>query len=117
MNYVLAFVIGGCICVVGQLIKDLTKITPGKILVVFVLLGVVLGAIGVYPKLIELAGAGATVPLTGFGNSLAKGVMKAVREEGFIGIFTGGIKGTAGGITAAIIFAYLMAVIFSPKTK
>lgn len=117
MNYVLAFVIGGGICVVGQLIKDLTKITPGKILVVFVLLGVVLGAIGIYPKLIEIAGAGATVPLTGFGNSLAKGVMKAVKEEGFIGIFTGGIKGTAAGITAAIVFAYLMAIIFSPKTK
>ncbi|MGL5634563.1 MAG: stage V sporulation protein AE [Sarcina sp.] len=117
MNYILAFVIGGFICVVGQLIKDLTKITPGKILVVFVLVGLVLGAIGIYPKLIDIAGAGASVPLTGFGNSLAKGVMQAVKEEGAIGIFTGGIRGTSGGITAAIVFAYLMAIIFSPKTK
>ncbi|MGL5821348.1 MAG: stage V sporulation protein AE [Sarcina sp.] len=117
MNYILAFVIGGLICVVGQVIKDLTRITPGKILVVFVLVGLVLGAVGIYPKLIEVAGAGASVPLTGFGNSLAKGVMQAVKEEGAIGIFTGGIRGTSGGITAAIVFAYLMAIIFSPKTK
>lgn len=116
-SYILAFVVGGIICVIGQIVKDITKITPGKILVTFVTAGVVLGALGVYQKIVEIGGAGATVPLPGFGMSLAKGVMKAVREDGIIGIFTGGIKGTAGGITAAIVFAYLMALIFNPKPK
>ncbi|MGL5069206.1 MAG: stage V sporulation protein AE [Sarcina sp.] len=117
MNYILAFIVGGIICVIGQIVKDTTKISPGKILVTFVVAGVILGAFGIYQKIAEIGGAGATVPLPGFGMSLAKGTMKAVREDGVIGIFTGGIKGTAGGITAAIIFAYLMALIFNPKPK
>ncbi|MGL4655929.1 MAG: stage V sporulation protein AE [Sarcina sp.] len=116
-SYILAFVVGGGICVIAQIIKDFFKITVGKIMVGFVVLGVILGGMGIYQKIAKFAGAGATVPLLGFGMSLANGVMKAVREDGIIGIFTGGIKGTAGGITAAIVFAYLMALIFNSKAK
>lgn len=117
MEYIAAFIVGGLICVIGQILMDTTKLSPGKILVAFVTLGAVLGAFGIYQKLVEIGGAGATIPLPGFGLSLAKGAMKAVREEGLLGAFTGGIKATAGGITAAIVFGYIMAVIFNPKTK
>ena len=117
MNYLSAFIVGGIICVIGQILIDLTKLTPGRILVVFVVLGVVVGAFGWYDKLISIGGAGATVPLPSFGNSLAKATIKEVKETGLIGAFTGGIKGAAGGITASIFFGYLMALIFNPKTK
>ena len=117
MEFFYAFIIGGAICVVGQILMDTTKLTPARILVAFVTLGTVLGAFGLYDKVIEIGGAGATVPLVGFGNSLAKGAIKAVNEKGLVGAFTGGITATAGGITAAIVFGYLMAVIFTPKTK
>lgn len=117
MEYISAFIVGGLICVIGQILMDTTKLSPGKILVAFVTIGAVLGAFGIYQKLVEIGGAGATIPLPGFGLSLAKGAMKAVKEDGLIGAFTGGIKATAGGITAAIVFGYAMAVIFNPKTK
>lgn len=117
MKYILSFIVGGGICVVGQIIKDKTHITPGKILVIFVTLGVVLGGLGIYDKLVLIGGAGATVPLPGFGYALAKGTIKAVREDGILGIFTGGVKAGAAGITAAIVFAYLMALIFNSKAK
>lgn len=117
MDYIRAFIVGGLICVIAQILIDKTKITAGRILVVFVTLGVVLGAFGWYDKLIEIGGAGATVPLPSFGNSLAKAVIKEVNEIGILGAFTGGIKGAAGGITASIFFGYLAALIFNPKTK
>ncbi len=117
MDFVKAFVIGGAICVVGQLLMDLTKLPPAKILVIFVTSGVILTAIGVYGPLVDFAGAGATVPLTGFGYSLAKGAIKAAGESGVLGAFTGGITAAAGGIAAAIIFGYLNALIFTPRTK
>lgn len=117
MSYISAFIVGGIICVIGQILIDVTKLTPGRILVVFVVLGVILGALGWYDKLISIGGAGATVPLPSFGNSLAKSTIKEVKETGLIGAFTGGIKGAAGGITASIFFGYLMALIFNPKTK
>lgn len=117
MDYISAFIVGGLICVVGQLLIDYTKLTPGRILVVFVTAGAILGAFGLYDKLIEIGGAGATVPLPSFGNSLAKAAIKEVKEIGLLGAFTGGIKGAAGGITAAIFFGYLAALIFNPKTK
>ncbi|MEG1003116.1 stage V sporulation protein AE [Clostridium sp.] len=117
MEYLKAFVVGGLICVIAQILMDKTKLTPGRILVLFVTLGAVLGAFGVYDKLIDFAGAGATIPLPGFGNTLAKSAIKEVQEIGLLGAFTGGIKGAAGGITAAIFFGYLMAVIFNAKTK
>lgn len=112
-----AFLLGGCICVVGQLLIDLTKITPARIMVVFVVMGVVLGLFNLYQPLIEWGGAGATVPLTGFGNTLVKGVMKEVNNSGFLGIFTGGVKAGAAGITAAITFGYIIAIISKPKIK
>lgn len=117
MQYVSAFIVGGLICVIAQILMDTTKLTPARILVMFVTIGAILGAFGLYDKLVEIGGAGATIPLPGFGNSLAKGAIKAVDENGLIGAFTGGITGTAAGITAAIFFGYLMAVIFNPKTK
>lgn len=117
MDYIRAFITGGIICVIGQILMDKTKLTPARILVMFVTLGAILGAFGIYDKIVEIGGAGATIPLPGFGNSLAKGAIKAVEEKGLIGAFTGGITGTAAGITAAIFFGYLMAVIFNPKTK
>ncbi len=117
MVYVSAFVVGGIICVIGQILMDTTKLTPARILVIFVTLGTILGAFGIYDKIIEIGGAGASIPLPGFGNSLAKGAIKAVEEKGLIGAFTGGITGTAAGITAAIFFGYTMALIFNPKTK
>ncbi|MBE6054894.1 MAG: stage V sporulation protein AE [Clostridium sartagoforme] len=117
MTYISAFVVGGIICVIGQILMDTTKLTPARILVIFVTLGTILGAFGIYDKIIEIGGAGASVPLPGFGNALAKGAIKAVEEKGLIGAFTGGITGTAAGITAAIFFGYIMALIFNPKTK
>ncbi|MBE6051072.1 MAG: stage V sporulation protein AE [Clostridium sp.] len=117
MEFVKAFIVGGLICVVGQILMGTTNLTPGRILVIFVTLGSILGAFGLYEKLVDFAGAGATVPLPGFGNSLAKSAIKEVDEVGLLGAFTGGIKGTAAGITASIFWGYLAALIFNPKTK
>ena len=117
MNYLWAFVIGGLFCAVGQTLIDYTKLTPARILVSYVVAGVVLGALGLYKPLVDFAGAGATVPITGFGNILAEGVRQAVDEKGFLGILTGGLTGAAGGITAAILFGLLTALAFKPKEK
>ena len=117
MDYLKSFLIGGAICLVGQLLIDKTKLTPARILVSYVVAGVILGAVGLYASFAEFAGAGAAVPLTGFGNTLAKGVREAVDEQGFLGIFTGGLKATAGGITAAILAGLLAALLFRPKDK
>lgn len=117
MDYIRAFIIGGMLCVIGQILIDKTKLTPARILVSYVVIGVVLGAIGIYEPFVEFAGAGATVPLTGFGNNLAKGVRDTITDSGFIGIFTGGLKATAGGITAAITAGLLTSLLFKPKDK
>ena len=117
MDYIKAFIIGGLLCVIGQIIIDKTKLTPARILVSYVVIGVFLGAIGAYQPLVDFAGAGATIPLTGFGNNLAKGVKEAVQQDGFIGILTGGLKSTAGGITAAITAGLLAGLIFKAKDK
>ncbi len=117
MEYVRCFIVGGAICVVGQLLISLTRLTPARILVIFVTAGVVLTAIGWYEPLVQFGGAGATTPLTGFGYALANGAIEGAAQEGVIGAFTGGIKATAGGVAAAIFFGYLNAVIFKPKTK
>ena len=117
MNYVWAFVVGGLICVIGQLLIDYTKLTPARILTGYVVAGVLLQAVGVYQYLVDWGGAGATVPHTGFGYSLAKGVAKAVAEKGPIGILTGGLTATSGGIAAAVVFAVLAAIFFKPKEK
>ena len=117
MEYVKAFLIGGAICAVGQLLLDKTRLTPARILVCFVVLGVILGGTGVYEPLVEFAGAGATVPLTGFGYNLARGVREAVQEEGWLGVLTGGMKAAAGGISAAVVFGFLAALLFKPKDK
>ena len=117
MDYLKAFIIGGLLCMIGQILIDKTRLTPARILVSYVVIGVLLGAIGVYEHIVEFAGAGATVPLTGFGYLLAKGVSKAVEEQGIIGAFTGGVTAAAGGITAAIFFGLLIALIFKPKSK
>ncbi len=117
MDYVWAFIVGGILCAIGQIFIDKTAITPAKLLTGYVCMGVVLSLIGVYDKLVKFAGAGATVPLTGFGYTLFQGVKKAVGEQGFLGIFTGGLTATAGGITAAVVFAVLAALIAKPKTK
>ncbi|MBQ2661669.1 MAG: stage V sporulation protein AE [Clostridia bacterium] len=116
-DYLIVFICGGAICVIGQLLISLTRLTASRILVLFVSLGAVLTAIGIYAPFAEFAKAGATVPLTGFGYSLAKGAMEGAKESGILGAFTGGIKATAGGIAAAVFFGYLCAVIFTPKTK
>ncbi|MDO4531325.1 MAG: stage V sporulation protein AE [Bacillota bacterium] len=112
-----AFVVGGGICVVGQVLIDKTKLMSARILVLFVCLGCVLGGLGIYEKLENFAGAGATVPLTGFGYRLAEGVMQEVDQAGFLGIFTGGLKAAAAGITAAVFFAFLAALLSDPKEK
>ena len=117
MDYIKAFLVGGAICVIAQLLIDYTKLTPAKILVSFVVLGVILGGIGLYEPLVEFAGAGASVPLLGFGNTLAKGVREAVAEKGFLGVLTGGLKATAGGITVAILSGLIVSLIFKPKDK
>ena len=117
MDYLKAFLVGGVLCLVGQILIDKTKLSPARILVGYVVCGVLLGAVGVYEPLAEFAGAGATVPLTGFGYTLAKGVKKAVTEDGLLGIFGGGLKATACGITAAIIAGLLVSLIFKPRDK
>ena len=117
MQYVNAFWVGGLICAIAQILIDKTKLTPARILVSFVVAGVFLGMFGIYDKIIEIGGAGATVPIVGFGNTLAKGVLKGISEKGFIGIFTGGTAAAAGGIAASVFFGFLMAIIFKPKQK
>ena len=117
MDYLKAFLVGGLLCLIGQILIDKTKLTPARILVGYVVAGVVRGAVGVYKPLVEVAGAGASVPLTGFGYNLAKGVKEAVTENGFLGIFTGGLKATAGGITVAVTAGLLASLIFKPKDK
>ena len=117
MEYLNAFLCGGLLCLIGQILIDKTKLTPARILVLYVVSGVVLGGLGIYKHIVEWGGAGATVPLTGFGYLLAKGVSKAVEEQGIIGAFTGGVTAAAGGITAAIFFGLLVALIFKPKSK
>ena len=117
MDYINAFLVGGLLCLIGQILIDKTKLTPARILVSYVVIGVILGAVGLYKPLVDFAGAGATVPLTGFGNTLAKGVKEAVDEKGFLGIFTGGLKASAGGITAAILSGLLASLLFKAKDK
>ena len=117
MEYIKAFVVGGAFCLIGQLLIDKTKLTPARILVSFVVAGVILGGLGLYEPLKEFAGCGATIPLTGFGYTLSKGVKEAVDSSGLIGIFTGGLKATAGGITAAIIAALFVSLLFKPVDK
>ncbi len=116
-NCALAFVFGGGLCVIGQLFIDYTKLTPAKILVGYVTVGVILGGIGIYKPLVEIFGCGATVPLTGFGYNLAKGVKDAISSDGLIGIISGGITGAAAGITAAMVSGFIIALISKPKIK
>ncbi len=115
--YVKAFLVGGLICTIGQILIDKTKITPARILVSFVVVGVFLTVFGVYEHVVDFAGAGATVPIIGFGYTLGKGVLKGISEHGLLGVFTGGVSSAAGGIAAAVIFGYLIALIFKPKSK
>lgn len=117
MEYIKAFLVGGLLCMIGQILIDKTKLTPARILVSYVVIGVFLGAIGVYKPLVDFAGAGASVPLTGFGYNIAKGVKEAVQEDGFLGILTGGLKSTAGGITAAIMAGLIASLVFKAKDK
>ena len=117
IKYLWAFIIGGLICVVAQILLDRTKLTPARILVSYVVAGVILGGLGLYKPLVDLAGAGATVPLTGFGYNISKGIREAVNEKGLLGIFTGALTAAAGGTTAALIFGYLAALIFKAKPK
>ena len=117
MEYLKAFLCGGALCLIGQILIDKTKLTPARILVSYVVIGVFLGAIGIYKPLVEFAGAGASVPLTGFGYTLAKGVKEAVQHDGFLGIFSGGLKACAGGITIAIFAGLLVSLIFKPRDK
>lgn len=117
MDYIKAFLFGGLLCLIGQILIDRTKLTPARILVCYVVIGVILGGIGVYGPFAEFAGAGATVPLTGFGYTLSKGVKQAVMQDGFLGIFTGGLKAASGGITAAIFAGLLASLLFKAKDK
>ena len=117
MEYIKAFLVGGLFCVIGQVLIDKTKLTPARILVGYVVAGVLLGAVGLYEPIAEFAGAGASVPLTGFGYTLSKGVRDAIAENGFIGILTGGLKATAGGITAAITAGLIVSLLFKAKDK
>lgn len=117
MEYLKAFMVGGAICVIGQIILDRTKLTPAHILVSFLTMGVILGGIGIYEPIAKFGGAGATIPITGFGYALSQGAIKGAKANGIIGAFTGGLETAAGGIAAAIIFGYIMAIIFNPKTK
>jgi len=117
LTYLKVFVVGGIFCVIGQVLLDRTKITPARILTAYVVAGVVLGAIGLYEPLVKWAGAGATVPLTGFGNVLARGVREAVKEKGLIGAFTGGFSASAAGIAAAVFFGLIVALVFKSKDK
>lgn len=111
------FAVGGAICVIGQILIDKTKLTPARILVTYVTIGTILGGLGIYKYLVDFAGSGATVPLTGFGYNLAKGTIEAVKENGLIGAFTGGLKASAGGISAAVFFGYIASLISKPKMK
>lgn len=117
MEYLRAFVTGGLLCAIGQILIDKTKLTPARILVCYVTLGVLLTALGIYEPIVKFGGAGATTPLTGFGYTLAKGVQESVAEKGLLGALIGGVKATAGGISAAVFFGYLAAVIFKPNDK
>ena len=117
MGYLKAFIVGGILCVLGQILIDKTKLTPARILVSYVVIGVFLGGIGIYEPLVKFAGAGATVPLTGFGYNLASGVKDAIAENGFLGIFMGGLKATAGGIAAAVVAGLSVSLFFRPKDK
>lgn len=117
MEFLKAFFVGGALCVLAQILIDKTKLTPARILVGYVVLGVLLSAIGLYEPLAEFAGAGASVPLTGFGHNIAKGVREAIEEQGFLGVFIGGLKATAGGITAAIVAGLIASLLFKPKDK
>ncbi len=117
MDYLKAFLVGGALCLIGQILIDKTKLTPARILVSYVVFGVLLGGIGIYEPLVEFAGAGATVPLTGFGYNLSTGVKQAIAEAGFLGIFTGGLKATAGGIAAAVFAGLLASLIFKARDK
>jgi len=116
-GYLKAFLAGGMLCLIGQILIDKTKLTPAKILVSYVVAGVILGAVGLYKPFADWAGAGATVPLTGFGNLLAQGVKKSVDKNGALGIFMGGLTSTAAGVCAAVFFGYMVALIFKPKEK
>lgn len=116
-NYILAFIVGGIICSIGQILIDKTKLSTSRILVIFVTSGVILTLLGLYQKIVDVGGAGATVPLTGFGYGLAKGAFKDVDKYGLLGAFTGGIRASAAGLTAAIFFGYIASVIFTPKAK
>ncbi len=117
MEYVHAFWVGGLICAIGQILIDKTKLTPARILVTFVCIGTLLTLLGVYTPLVAFAGAGATVPIVGFGYSLCKGVIEAISEDGVIGILTGGLRAVAGGVSAAVLFSFLAALLFKPKMK
>lgn len=117
MDYLKAFLVGGLLCAIGQILIDKTKLTPARILVAYVVVGVLLSAVGIYKHIADFAGAGGSVPLTGFGHTLAKGVREAVDKDGFIGIFTGGLKATAGGITAAIVAGLAASLLFKAKDK
>ena len=117
MSLFKCFIVGGLICVIGQILIDKTKLTPARILVIFVTTGAILGGLGIYQYLVDFAGAGATVPLTGFGYNLAKGAIEGVKEFGLVGAFTGGVKAASGGIAAAVFFGYLASLISKPKMK
>lgn len=117
MSLLKAFLVGGAICVIGQILIDKTKLTPARILVIFVTTGAILGGLGIYKYVVEFAGAGATVPLTGFGYNLSKGAIEGVKVSGLVGAFTGGVKNAAGGIAAAIFFGYLASLVSKPKMK
>ena len=117
MGLLKCFVVGGIICIIGQLLIDKTKLTPARILVIYVTAGAILGGLGIYKYIIEFAGAGATVPLTGFGANLAKGAIQEVQSSGLLGAFTGGVKASAGGIAAAIFFGYIASLVAKPKMK
>ena len=117
MDYFKAFLVGGLLCLIGQALIEFTKLTPARILVGYVIAGVVLSATGLYGPLVEFAGAGATVPLCGFGHSLCQGVIRAVQEIGIMGAFTGGLTATAGGIAAAVLFGVMTSVVFKPQPK
>ena len=117
MDYWKAFFVGGLLCLIGQILVDKTKLTPARILVSYVVIGVLLSGLGIYQRLVDFAQAGATVPLTGFGHTLAKGVREAVDKEGFLGILTGGLKASAGGITAAILSGLTVSLIFKAKDR
>lgn len=117
MSYLKCFAVGGALCLIGQILVDRTMLTPARILTIYVVAGVILGAFGIYQPLIDWAGAGAAIPLTGFGNTLAKGVKKAVGEKGLLGAFTGGLTSSAAGITAALLFGFVVALLFRSREK